>query len=90
LFEGDVPEELLNKAREVLKDINITDNIVQKSCEDEAKKSNCHIRNYQLELAYIEIDYDKNNHMYFGVEVNTQWDTEFVKDENGNWKAVAL
>lgn len=51
LFEKNIPEELKDKAREVLKDINITDNIVQRSCEEASKKSKSHVRNYLIELA---------------------------------------
>lgn len=66
---------------EVLKHIPDFDNIVQKSCEDDYKNSNLHIRNFLFSLAYIDISDIKIALTYWGDEVNSDFEKIFIKKD---------
>ena len=76
------------RAREICARISELDNLVQQSCENEWKQNGLPIENYDLDLAHIEVEQEIVRLEYYGAKVNTQWDAQFRKTEDGNWKTI--
>ncbi|MGV3661953.1 MAG: hypothetical protein ACO1TE_17345 [Prosthecobacter sp.] len=74
----------------LLADIRRLDNLVQDSCEKNGDKNWQHLDGCQLHLSHINLTGNLNRPRlcYFGSLVNTDWDAEFEKDENGVWQKV--
>lgn len=95
-FEACLPAdaEEHSRAREILAsllaDIRRLDNLVQDSCENHGEKNRQHLDAYQLHLGNINLTDNPNRPRlhYFGSLVNTDWDGEFERDENGVWQKV--
>lgn len=79
---------LMARAREICARISELDNLVQQSCENEWKQNGLPIENYDLDLAHIEVEQEIVRLEYYGAKVNTQWDAQFRKTEDGNWKTI--
>jgi hypothetical protein len=62
------------------------DDEVLRECEVEQRASGFLPRDYENDLVAVEIpDPNTVDLSYFGTAVNTQWDTRFIRSENG-WK----
>lgn len=86
---GDMPSaELLELARGMCADITLLDNMVQDSCESGCRRSGLGSENYELYLAYAEIEGDTVGLEYFGTRVNTQWNAKFQRSSAGKWFKV--
>ncbi|MGX5203249.1 hypothetical protein [Aliikangiella sp. IMCC44632] len=85
---GVVQEKYLEKARHVIQDIRLLDNLVQDSCENEYLKSKLHVDNFMLYLAFIEIKIDEVTLRYYGEKVNTEWDAVFREKTHDIWEKV--
>ena len=68
--------------------INELDNMVQDSCESEHKQSGMDISIYKLHIGYIDIKEKSITVCYYGTVVNTEWDVEFQKSDQGEWVKV--
>lgn len=85
---GVVERKDINRARSLLAQIRALDNLVQDSCKADFEKSDYHVRNFLLYLAYIEIKDNEVSLRYFGERVNTEWDAIFRENNSGNWEKV--
>ena len=75
----------IETARNALTDITRLDDLVQDSNESECRRSGLHERNFDLYLAYIEVQGDELVLGYYGAKVNTEWDAKFSL-KNGKWE----
>ncbi len=88
-FCGDEPSaELLQLARHMCADINQLDNMVQDSCESECQRNGLGPENYDLYLAFAEIENDIVGLEYFGAKVNTKRNAKFKRSPVGEWAKV--
>lgn len=87
-FEGglqEVGEALLASARSLLQAIGRLDNSIQQSWVVQCRASGLHPRNFEGELAWVEVSASAATLHYFGSRVNTEWDEEVVF-KNGRWE----
>ncbi len=83
---GEMPSaRLLELACDMCADITQLDNMVQDSCESEYRRNDLGPENYELYLAYAEIEGDTVGLEYFGTRVNTQWNAKFKRSSAGHW-----
>ena len=75
----------LSVARKLCSHIGELDNLVQESCESEAKRNDGNPKDYALYLAFAEIDAQDVRLEYYGTFVNTQWSAMFRLCDAGNW-----
>lgn len=75
----------IEAARNALADITRLDDLVQDSNERECTRSGLHESNFDLYLAYIEVQGDELVLGYYGAKVNTEWDAKFSL-KNGKWE----
>jgi len=66
--------------KEALANIPNFDNIIQKSCEMDYKKSDLNIRNFLFSLSYVNVSKDEISLCYWGDEVNSEFTVTFIKD----------
>jgi hypothetical protein len=81
----EIDEALLASARSLLRAIGRLDNTIQKSWVAQCRESGLHPRNFEGELAYVEVSASAATLHYFGSRVNTEWDEE-VEYRNGRWE----
>lgn len=86
---GDAPSApLIELARRMCSDITLLDNMVQDSCESEWRRNGGDPENYDLYIAYAEIEHDTVGIEYFGARVNSQWNAKFKRSSDGGWSKV--
>lgn len=71
--EGEPDSELVAIARLLCLRISDLDNLVQDSCEIECARKGLTPENYDLYIAYAEVERDAVRLEYVGSRVNTQW-----------------
>lgn len=84
----DIEAALLDSARSLLGSLGEIDNAIQASWAAQCRTSGLHPRNFEGELAYIDVlDHTATLH-YVGTRVNTEWDerVEFIR---GKWEHLA-
>jgi len=76
-------KELPPLLRQALVDLNLLDNLVQQSCEEENASSQYNMKNFMLHLAFItQLSATSVSLEYYGTAVNTQWNVIFERDGN--------
>lgn len=85
---GTVAQQYIDKARRVLQNIKEMDNLVQDSCNNECKRTGIHKRDFELYLAYINIEEYEVALTYYGLRVNTEWNAIFRETGEGLWEKV--
>ena len=83
-LDGQPDPAAFASAKDVMKNITLMDDLVQKSSASECEKTGIDPKNYMLYLAYAKVEEDKASLCYYGEKVNTEWDAIFIR-ENGNW-----
>lgn len=81
---AEVGKALLASARSLLQAIGRLDNAIQASWVAQCRASGLHPRNFEGELAYVEVLASAATLHYFGSHVNTEWDEE-VAFKDGRW-----
>ena len=84
-FDQEPTYVVLERVKQLMREIGGIDNAVQKASEAECAASGLHPRNYEADLAYVTVKSEMRALLrYFGTGVNTEWD-ELVEYRDGGW-----
>ena len=79
------PPDLIGLARQTCMRITQLDNLVLDSCEDEWHRCGLGLDDFDLHIAYIEIEAEVVRLECYGTKVNTQWTAEFTPSTGESW-----
>lgn len=78
---------LKDKLIDILRNFNTLDNLVQDECENEYRKNQFAVYNYQFSPTWIDVSSSEVIVGYWGTTVNSDFEQKFT-NINGKWELI--